>query len=235
MAQKKTTRKKRPLQPEEVILARAKPKSITPKAPPKKSVKKPKKHPIHWRKYARLRVRKDVFYSLISIVLAIVVVFTWMHVSESVRDIHNNLNASTRTANATFLVAKKEADVIRVIGTKLQRQSEIKNYQSATPDLQKFVSSDYRTFKQQCIANGTLSDDVGYEVSSVIYDAYAVVKRTCNGGTDTAILKKFNDKWALVFSGNVYPPCSTLNDLNIPQGASYYCTQNDVPYINPNP
>jgi len=234
MAQKKAPRKNHNIKPEEVIVAHKKVVVLKPKAVPKKVIKKPKKKHLGLRKYGKIRVRQSVFFSIISIILAIAVAITWVRVQESVRDTTANLDASARTANSTYVIAKKEADLIKIIGTKLQRQSEIKNYQSAPTDLQKFVTSDYKQFKQQCIANGKLSDDVGYEVSSVIYDSFAVVKRTCNG-TDTAILKKFGDKWAVAFSGNVLPPCSVTNDLNIPQGASYYCEQNSVMYINPNP
>jgi hypothetical protein len=93
---------------------------------------------------------------------------------------------------------------------------------------------DYKVFKKQCTVNDKISSDVGYELHSVIYDSYAVVKRTCNG-TDTAILKKFGSTWAIAFSGNVLPPCTVTNDLDIPQGASYYCVQDGVTYVNPNP
>lgn len=220
--------------PEEVIVARHKvAKKAIPKKQPKRPTRRPKKV-VHWRRFLRFRVRKDVFYSLISIILAFTMIVTWIQVRASIRDTNKNLTASSRTADATYLVAKKEADLIRIIGTKTQRQNEIKNFQSAPIGLQKFIASDYRTFKQQCIANGKLSNDVGYEVSNVIYDSYAVVKRTCNG-TSTAILKNFNGKWATAFSGNVNPPCTVTNDLDIPQGASYYCEQNGVIYINPNP
>lgn len=234
MAQKKAPRKKLSIKPEEVLIARKKTAISKPQPAPKKAIKKPKKKRIALRKYGKIRIRQSVFFSIVSIILAIAVVITWMQVQASVRDTTASLDASVKTANSTYVIAKKEADLIKIIGTKLQRQSEIKNYQSAPTDLQKFVTADYKQFKQQCIANGKLSDDVSYEVGSVIYDSFAVVKRTCNG-TDTAILKKFGEKWAIAFSGNVLPPCSVTNDLNIPQGASYYCEQNGVTYINPNP
>lgn len=222
-----------PLKPEVILVAQKKPALIV-----KPAAKKPQKHhkpkKLRVAKYARIRVKKPIFYSIISVVVAIAVAVTWALVSQSVRETNTTLNESSRVANATYLVAKKQASLIKIIGTKLQRQSEIQNYQSAPNDLQKFMADDYRLFKQQCIANGVLAGDIGYELHSVVYDSFAVIKRSCNG-VDTLIAKKFETKWATVFSGNILPPCSLTNDLAIPQGASYYCQQNEVRYVNPNP
>ncbi len=228
----KNNRKKVRLQPEEVYVARPKKVSV-PKPAPKKKVKKSKPK-VHIKKYARIRVRRSVFVMVVVATLSIAVAITWIVVKQSILETNKSLQASAKTANGMFIAAKTEADLIRIIGTKKQRASEIINFQSAPVDLQKFIMDDYKTFKKQCTVNGKISSDVGYELKSVIYDAYAVVKRTCNG-TDTAILKKFGATWAIAFSGNVLPPCTVTNDLDIPQGASYYCTQDGGTYVNPNP
>lgn len=237
MAQQKNRQSKntpkRTIKPEEVLVVRPKQKTVirtTKKvAPPKK--KRPK---LRIKKYANMRVRQPVFKLIVVAFLCVAVAVAWFFVSESLRETNRSLDASAKAANGMFVAAKAEADLVRIIGTKTQRANEIINYQSAPKDLQSFVMSDYRTFKKQCIANGKLSNDISYELNNVIYDEFAVAKRTCNG-TDTAIFKKFDGKWALVFSGNVLPKCSLVNDLNIPQGATMYCSQDDIRYLNPNP
>ena len=233
MAQRKAA-KKIPLKPEAVFVAHNKQTPAQKKPKVRKSKPKTNHKKSFISKFARTRVKKPIFYTIVSVVLAIVVVYLWIIVGQSVRETNVILDSSKKTASAAYVIAKKESDLVRIIGTRLQRQSEIQNYQSAPVDLQRFMTNDYRTFKQQCISNGTLAADVGYELSAVVYDAYAVIKRSCNG-TDTLIAKKFESKWATVFSGNVLPPCALTNDLTIPQGVSFYCMQNEIRYVNPNP
>ncbi|MFO0882455.1 MAG: hypothetical protein U0491_03320 [Candidatus Saccharimonadales bacterium] len=228
------SRTKVSFKPELVLRANPK-KPAQPKRVQNKTVKKhPKSRPVPVKKILNKRVRRRVFYPVVAIVLAFFVVITFLQVRSSVAGTNALLTSSAKRANDGYVVAKKEADLIKIIGTKLQRRSEIVNYQSAPNDLRAFADTDYRAFKTTCIKNGSLSNDVRYEISNVEYDKFAVIKRTCNGGTDTVILEKF-DKWGVVFSGNVYPPCSLTNDLDVPQGASYYCMYNGVRYINPNP
>jgi len=231
-------RKKVPAYKPEAVL-RARPKAAPQPVAVKKPTKKAKKRRsvsffTRIRRFGRHRLPRSVFLSILGIILGTVVVAVGVYVQHSVHETNVNLAEASKTADQSFLVAKKEADLIRIIGTKAKRQSEIVNYQSAPSSLQAFMTADYRAFKQQCVANGMLADDVGYELNNVIYDSYAVVKRTCNG-TDTAILKRFGNAWTVAFSGNVLPPCSLVNDLTIPQGASYYCAQGGVRYLNPNP
>ena len=225
------------IKPEAVL--RAKPKTTPPL--PKKAVARPKK--THHKKshlggtvrrLLKKRIPRRVFLPIVAIVLAGAVVVTGSAVLQSVKTTNTLLDKAAKQANVPFLIAKKEADLIRIIGTSTKRQAEIENYQSAPADLQAFMMKDYRQFKEQCIAAGALPDDVGYKVENVIYDSYAIIKRSCSG-TETAIAKKFENGWAIAFSGNVLPPCSLINDYDIPQGASYYCQQNSITYINPNP
>lgn len=225
------------IKPEAVL--RAKPRktlSVQKKiaAPPKKTHHKKSHLGASIRRFLKKRIPRRVFLPIVAIILAIAVVVTGLSVLQSVRTTNTLLDRAAKQANVPFLIAKKEADLIRIIGTSTKRQAEIENYQSAPADLQAFMMKDYRQFKEQCIAAGALPDDVGYKVENVIYDSYAIIKRSCNGA-ETAIAKKFENGWAIAFSGNVLPPCSLINDYDIPQGASYYCQQNGITYINPNP
>ena len=222
------------LKPEAILRAHPKKRVVKPVKQKKKPAKKPKAVHIPVRKLLNKRVRRKVFYPVIAIILAIVVVITFLQVRASILDTNALLTAASSHANDSYVIAKKEADLVKIIGTKLQRRSEIVNYQSAPADLRAFADTDYRTFKSSCITDNKINGEVRYEISSVEYDKFAVVKRTCNGGTDTVILEKF-DRWAVIFSGNVYPPCTLTNDLDVPQGASYYCMYDGVKYINPNP
>lgn len=235
MAEKKKPQNSK-IKPEEVIRAKKRVVVSQPKPVPKPRPKPKKRHKKHIsvKKIANKRVNNPIFVSILAIVLSIFVVFTWVYVSRSVKETNNNLDQASKSANGVYLIAKKEAELIKIIGTKMKRQSEVVNYQSAPDDLQKFVDADYKIFKQQCIVNGKLPSGVSYEISNIIYDSYAVIKRGCNG-TESTILKKFDKKWAVVFSGNIYPACSLVNDLDIPQGASMYCDLNGVTYLNPNP
>lgn len=240
MAEAKKTKKiikKQNLKPEEILRAKKRsvglPQKPLPK-PVKPAPKKRHKKTLSLKKLGQRKVKNPICISIIAIFLAIVVIIVWVLVAKSVKETNNSLDASEKSANGMYIVAKKEADLIRVIGTKLKRQSEVVNYQSAPADLQKFIDADYKAFKQQCMVNGKITNNVGYEVTSIVYDSYAVIKRNCDGN-DTLILKKFDTKWAVVFSGNVLPTCSTVNDFDIPQGASMNCEQNGVVYLNPNP
>lgn len=238
MATRKSPKKKKPaVRPEAVF--RARPKPVTQKPASKKQpLKKRHKKQLGWlkavRRFGHKHVPRRLFVAIVAIVLTAAVIATGVLVQESVSQTNQLLTEAAEQANNSFLIAKKEADLVRIIGTKTKRQSEITNYQSASAGLQSFMNADYRQFKASCIANGSLPSDVGYEVTNVIYDSFAVIKRTCNG-TDTVILKKFDSGWAIVFSGNVLPACSLVNDFAIPQGASYHCEQNGVTYLNPNP
>lgn len=236
MVKKKQLKKKNrtAFKPEVVLRARPKKIEVIKPKPKKKPVKKPKAVKIPINKWLHKRVRRKVFYPVVAIILAIFVVITFIQVKDSVANTNELLTTASSHANDSYIVAKKEADLVKIIGTKLQRRSEIVNYQSAPADLRTFADTDYRAFKSACVTNKTLTGDVKYQIYNVEYDKFAVIKRTCNGGTDTVILEKF-DKWAVIFSGNVYPPCTLTNDLNVPQGVSYYCMYDGVQYINPNP
>lgn len=232
---KKITHKK--IKPEEVIRARKRVTEKPPKPAPKPKKQKPKKrHTKHHyvNKLFGKKLKSPVFYSLVIVILAFFVILTWVFVSKAVEQTNNSLDQSSATSNTMYLFAKKEAEIIKIIGPKQKRQTEIVNFQGAPKDLQYFVETDYKDFKQQCIVNGKLPDGVSYEISNIIYDKFAIVKRNCNGA-EMSILKKFDKKWSLVFSGNNLPSCSLVNDLDIPQGATMYCDQNGVRYLNPNP
>lgn len=236
MAKKSAPKKKARnlFKPEIVYRAQPKKPARVLVKPKKKPSKKSKSVKLPIKKTLNKRVRRRVFYPIVAIVVAFFVVMTFMQVRSSVTDTNTLLTGASSHANDSYVIAKKEADLIKIIGTKFQRRSEIVNYQSAPADLRSFVDTDYRAFKSACITDNKLTGAVRYEISNVEYDKFAVIKRTCNGGTDTVILEKF-DKWGVVFSGNIYPPCSLTNDLNVPQGASYYCMYDGVRYINPNP
>ena len=237
MAQKKRqTSSKKPVIKPELVLTAHKPKRTNPPKHKKQAAnpKKQKQHKKHFAKYLRIRIKQRTFVVIVAAVTVVAIIITWLFVSQALKQADAMLEDAKNVAGSAYVAVKQEANLIKIIGSNRQRASEIVNYQSAPAELQKFIMADYRQFKKQCIANATLSDDVGYELSSVIYDSFAVAKRSCNG-TDTAIFKKFDEKWAVVFSGNIDPPCSLVNDLEIPQGASMYCAQDGVRYVNANP
>ena len=220
------------IKPEQVIVAKkvAKPKSPPPKPTPKNHHKRRSLLKSLFSK----KLKPTTFVSIVIIVFVVSVVVVGIMVSKSVKQTNISLDHARSTSDSMYLLAKKEADVIKLIGSKPKRQLEIINYQSAPTELQAFAEKDYKEFKQQCIINGNLSANVSYEIANVIYDKYAVVKRSCDG-SELSILKKFDNKWAVVFSGNNLPSCSIVNDMDIPQGATMYCDQNGVQYLNPNP
>lgn len=236
MASKKPAKHlKRIPKAEAVLRAKPKPKPIAkkPVAPKKKPAKRRNIH-LPLRSLLHKRVKKPVFYTIIACFLAVVAIVTFLQVRTSVLQTNQLLEAASTRANDSFLFAKKEAELVRIIGTKLERRSEIINYQSAPADLRAFAEADYRTFKANCVVDKKIDGTVRYKIENVPYDSFARITRTCNGGTDTVLLKKF-DTWAVIFSGNVLPPCTLTNDLDVPQGIAYYCTYDGVSYINPNP
>lgn len=237
MAQKKrqANLKKPALKPELVLVAHSAKTAVA--AKPKKSPKKQKKH-IRKKnsiaKYFKLRIKQRTFALIVASVAIVAIVIVWLTASQAVLQANKMFDSAQSVAGSAYEAVKQEAELVKIIGNNDQRAREIVNYQSAPAELQKFIMADYRQFKKLCIANGVLSDDVGYELSGVIYDSYAVAKRSCNG-TETVIFKNFNKNWALVFSGNIDPPCTLVNDLEIPQGAAMYCAQDGVRYVNANP
>ena len=235
MATKKPrSAKKQSIKPEAIIRATPKRRIAAPKPPQKKPTKKQRRVHIPLRAFLHKRVKKPIFYSIVACFVAIVSVVTFMQVRTAVTNTSDLLAAASQRANDSFLFAKKEADLVRIIGTKLERRSEIVNYQSAPADLRAFADADYRSFKANCITDKKIVGTVRYKIENVPYDSFARITRTCNGGTDTVLLKKF-DTWAVIFSGNVQPPCTLTNDLDVPQGIAYYCTYDGISYINPNP
>lgn len=237
MAQKKrqANLKKPALKPELVLVAHSAKTAVATK--PKKSPKKSKKRNRRKNgiaKYFKFRIKQRTFALIVACVTLVAIVIVWLAASQAVLQTNKMFDSAQSVAGSAYEAVKQEAKLVKIIGNNDQRAREIINYQSAPAELQKFIMADYRRFKKQCIANGKLSDDIGYELSAVIYDTYAVAKRSCNG-TDTVIFKKFDNGWALVFSGNIDPPCTLVNDLEIPQGASMYCALDGVRYVNANP
>lgn len=229
MAKKKPSAKvtkARNFKPEIVYFAK-KPKPIVVKKP-KKAVKK------HHRPLKIRRVNRKSFYAIIFVVALITTVLVWTYVTAQVRQATKIFDSAQQITSNSALKNYKQLSVARAVGSDEKLKSEIINLQSGPADLQKYVLTDYRIFKQGCVVNGQLIDNTSYEIVNVIYDKFAVIARTCSG-TDKAILKKFDVGWAIAFSGNVYPPCSLTNDLAIPQGASLYCVQNGITFVNPNP
>lgn len=235
---KKTLRKKQP-KPEVVVKALPKATIAKPAKNVKPTVTKTSaKHRRRANSVKRLlgkRVRQPVFATVFSVVLLIAVVVSWAVVGDSLSKTYIMYDSAVSASAGAYSAVIGEARLLRVIGGDKQRADEIVNYQSAPVDLQKAIMSDYRLFKKKCMVNGVISGDVSYELGNVVYDAYAVARRTCNGGTDTAIYKKFSDRWSLIFEGNNEPSCILTNDLEIPQGTARYCYQDGVRYLNPNP
>lgn len=225
------------IKPEQVIHAKKrvieKPQKPAPKLKRVKPKKNRNKHSLLKILFSK-KLKSPIFNTIVMIVLVFFVILTCVIVSKSIKQTNILLDQSNATSNTMYLFAKKQAEIIKIIGPKQKRQSEIVNFQSAPKDLQEFVEADYKEFKQQCIVNGKLQDGVSYEISNIIYDKFATVSRNCNGA-ESSILRKFDKKWSVVFSGNNLPKCSLINDLDIPQGASMYCDQNGVSYVNPNP
>ena len=111
---------------------------------------------------------------------------------------------------------------------------EITNLQSAPESLREYVLKDYRYMKSACIINGELITPFGYEITNVVYDAYARIEKTC-GGSKPVIVKLFSDTWTVVHEGSAPIPCSTVNAFEIPRGVAATCITGTVTYTNPNP
>jgi hypothetical protein len=121
------------------------------------------------------------------------------------------------------------------IGTYNQLKKEIVGFNKATSaDLQAYVLKDYKNFKKSCVVNGEISNPVYYELENFVYNTFARIKRGCNGH-ERIILKKFNNRWAVVYVDNKMISCEMVNAFSIPQPISYNCENKGVVFINPNP
>lgn len=230
MAQKKPIKKSasKKITPEVVYVAKPK-KPVATKKPIKKTAKKSHKKPLLLK-----RVNKHLFYSIIFIVGVVVTLFVWVYVATQVNKATVVFDAAEAVARNSGVNRSSDLQTVRVVGSDEKLKSEIINLQSAPPDLQAYILKDYRLFKQTCVVNGQLIDTASYELEGVVYDTFAKIRRECNG-SDSLILKKFDSGWSVIFTGNAYPECSLVNDLNVPKGMAYNCTQNGVTYINANP
>jgi hypothetical protein len=223
--------------PEEIIKATSRSKNKPKKQSNKPKIVKSKKRSknfINFKKISRIKVNKFTIIFIFAVCLLVCVLVVWLYVAKAIKQTNQLYDSSIKIANNMYIVAKKEADLSRVIGTKDVRRSEIINLQSASNSLQRYIEYDYRNFKQSCMVNNKLPDNVGYEIVNVVYDSYALVRKNCQG-SENEILKKFDKNWSVVFTGNILPQCSMVNDLAIPQGIMMYCEQNSATYLNPNP
>jgi hypothetical protein len=226
---KKTSAKK--IKPEMVYTALPR-KAIKPK--PAKKPQKKKVHKKHQPTKAEQRTQNRMVRRALGACISLILLIVALYILTGLFKLERIFDESIRTTEVLNSIDKDAAAKARIAGSNSALQAQIVNFQSAPQDLQSFITQDYRNFKNSCIVNGQISPDVGYEVVAVVYDSFAKVARTC-GGTTTALLKRFESGWTEVFSGNVPPACSLVNDLAIPKGLAATCVEQGASYQNPNP
>jgi hypothetical protein len=203
------------------ILAPKKPKHRKPNVRHKKRVLKPKFKLISQRMLL-------LYLGFVLIVFALWFMYQSVNLTKSVYE------ASISDSNSFLAYDKSQIKTAKIVGTKVQLKNEIKNYNWAPADLQKFMLNDYKSIKKNCVVNGSLVGEVSYRLLSIEYDKYATVMRGCNG-EQKSVLAKFSNNWIVIFSGNTTISCSVINDYDIPKIVSPICETNGVLYLNPNP
>lgn len=206
------------------------------RAPRPKPKKQPKKR-VHAKrrvtKVEKRRQKRIITHAVVGLV-GVLLFVAGLYIITGIFKLERIFDESLRQADVINQIDEEAVKKARIAGSDGELQQQVVNFQSAPTDLQNYITTDYRKFKNSCIVNGQISPDVGYEVVAVVYDSFAKVSRTC-GGTTTALVKKFDSGWVEVFSGNVAPACSLVNDLAIPKGLTEVCVEQGVQYTNPNP
>lgn len=223
MATRKT--KKRVAKPEFTIKVVTK-TSTKKQAPNRTSPKKQKTQP----KLTKHQKNKIT----ISLVLVAIVGSLGIFIAFSVNKARLAYDQAAKTAESFNTVNASTLQESKIIGSNEQLALEIDNYESSPADLQSYTLKDYRQLKRKCIVNNQVYGNLSYAIASVADAQYAQIKKNCNGA-QTQILKKFGEKWTVVYEGNEPPLCSLINDLAIPQRVSLNCMIGGTTYLNPNP
>lgn len=229
VAKKKKPSKFRIIKPEFSLKALPKKQLAIVKKKPKVA-NKVKKRPNVWQRQPH---QKKLLLILLLVSIALMLV-TSLWVVISVKQTNDAYARAIRAAESLNTTDPNITRITKLIGSNEQLTKEIDNYASSPADLQEYTLKDYRTLKQKCIVNGKVYGSLSYSISSVADAQYATIKRNCNG-EQTQILKKFGDKWTVVFEGNDPPLCSLVNDLAIPQRVALNCVIGGTTYLNPNP
>ena len=108
------------------------------------------------------------------------IVFALWFMYRSVNLTNSIYEASVSDAAGFLAYDKSQIKIAKIVGTNVQLEKEIINYNWAPPDLQQFILKDYKRIKNNCIVNGNLVGEVSYRLISVEYDKYATVMRGCN-------------------------------------------------------
>lgn len=199
----------------------------------KNKQKKPKpKFKILKKCTAKIKMHASSLFLILIFTIIFISIF-WF-IKTAVTNTDNSYENSLNVAKSFLIVDSKKVQVASVVGSNYQLEKEIENFQSAPDDLKAFILKDYREFKGNCVVNGKLIGPVEYKLENVVYDQFARLKRTCITN-DSAIIAKIGGRWSFVTVGNVLPECRVVNDLNLPQGVTFNCTDGMVIYTNPNP
>lgn len=204
-------------------------KSVPKKVIAKTALKHKSKAKKHYRKVSKRIGKTELLFLILFSVLFITVWWVMHSVSEA-----NRLNRLALKSSETMPYSEQDIKTAGIVGTVKQLKSEIKGWDKVSGDIHPYILRDYKQYKKDCVVNGQLAGEVSYELVNMTYNSYALVKKGCNGVT-SEILKRFDNGWAVVYSGSAMIPCGLVNDLDIPQPVSYNCIDNGVVYVNPNP
>jgi hypothetical protein len=171
---------------------------------------------------------------IITIVLVVLISCLSIFIAYSVNKAKQAYDQAAKTAESFNIIDASTLQESKIIGSNEQLALEIDNYESSPADLQNYALNDYRQLKRKCIVNNRVYGNLSYSIASVADAQYAQIKKNCNG-IQTQILKKFGEKWTVVYEGNSPPLCNLTNDLAIPQRVSLNCMIGGTTYLNPNP
>lgn len=171
---------------------------------------------------------------LLAIFLFCVLVLTMLFVLHSVSEIVRTNKSIVKSADGMLAYDTQDIKTAGLVGTVNQLKKEIKGFNKASSDFQVYMIKDYKTYKKNCVVNGEMTGSVTYELTSFAYNSYALINKGCNGNNQV-ILKKFQNKWSVIYSGNETVSCEIVNEFNIPQPISYNCQTNGKVFVNPNP